>query len=380
MAQGRHSAQGGGPLMTRRGVLACALGALGLAGAAGFGISGCDGDVADGSPAQDSSAGSVSAAHQAAVNDGDTVYYVAFSSGSIVRSDRADSSREVLYTNGQVNHLGVRYLACSDDEVLFCDAPTASILAVGTVGAGAQKRTVWASGSSTRLPLPIVIAQGRLYFSLLESTSMDSELCSVALDGSDLVTHFALPEGFYARYVDVGAGRVYCSGVSLDDVRQIRSVTLEGADELVVFSLDGVASEKSALSWQVADGHVYVEAQDDVALTNRLVSVAADGTDEQLVHDFSSQKVVFDRSGDDLFFVDRETFAVLVNTGTQKDGTPSIEALATVPRRTSATALAFVEAGDEIVWVTTVTPGADSANEYVTYQVTREDAAVVELS
>lgn len=361
-------------------MIACTLGALGLAGVAGLGISGCDGGAADDLAAQGSSAGTVSVAHQAAVKNADTVYYVAFSSGSIIRSDQVNSSREVLYTNGQVNHLGVRYLACTDDEVLFCDAPTASILAVGATGGDTTRRTVWASESPTRLPLPIVIDQGRLYFSLLESTSMESELCSVSPDGTDLVTHFTLPDGFYAHYVDVEDGRVYYSGVSPDDTRQIRSVTLEGADELVVFSLDGVSSEKSALSWQVADGRVYVEAQDDVALTNRLVSVATDGTDEQLVHDFSSQKVIFDRSGGDLFFVDRETFAVLVNTGTQKDGTPSIEALATVPRRTSATALSFVEAGDEIVWVTTVTPGVDNANEYVTYQITREDAAVVELS
>lgn len=386
MKRARHIAAEG-PLMTRRTALACALGGLGLLGFAG--LIGCRGesspaDAATGSgvpPADGAADGfdvSAHVAHETGVRDGDALYYVAFSSGSIVRCGLDGSGPEVLYSNGHVNHLGIRYLALDGGELFFCDVPTASVRAVPC--AGGEARTVWASEDARALPLPVVVAGERLYFSLLDGESMGSELWSVRRDGSDPHAHFSLPANFYVQCVDPERGRAYYAGTDGLDARQIRSAALaDGSDELVLFSLDGVPSAASALSWQVAADRLLVEAQDDTQLTNRLLSMALDGSDQQLVHDFSSQKVVFDSWADHLFLVDRETLAVLARTGEGPEGGPHFETVATIPRRAAGSALSLVEADDGLVWVMTVTPGVDNANEYVTHLVDPATGTVTEL-
>ena len=364
----------------RRSALMLAAGALGVAGFVA--AAGCMGT---GSPASSGTAApaapdavapaSSTPAHQAAVSDGDFVFYVDFSDGSLVRCDADGAGRTVLYSNGQVNHLGIRYLVCASGEVFFCDAPTASLLAVPQDGG--EARPVWASPNPDQLPLPLCVDGGLVYFSLLDGTTMQSTIFSVAPDGSEPRRHTTLPSGFYAQLVDGATGRVYYSGVSDKDVRQIRSAALGGADEQVLFSLDGVASKDSALSWQLSADRLFVEVQDNVAASNQLLSLALDGTDEQLVYDFSSQKVLFDLCGSELWFLNRETFSLMARAD---EGGPLVEEVAVVPKRSAGTAVSFLEAGEGVAWVTTVTPGEDTANEYVTYLVIRETGTVLELS
>ena len=382
MAQGRHvSRDPRGPVLDRRHALAAlwALGAAGLALAAGCVGEGGPGGQGGATPAADDGeqGATVSGcvAHQAAVCDGELVYYVDFSEGSLARCAPDGGERTVLYTNGQVNHLGIRYLLCTQGEVLFCDAPTASLRAVDT--RGGEARTLWASESAAVLPLPVCASGGRIWVSLLDSTDRSSRVASVALDGSDAQTHLALPAGFFPQLVDASATRVYYAGVSPDDVRQVRSDALGGSDERVLFSLDGVPSASSAISWQVAGGRLLVEAQDDTKASNRLLSLALDGTDEQQVYDFSSQKMLYDQAGSSMFFLNRETFSLMARRAA---GGPMVEELAQIPRRDTSTAVALLEAGDGMAWVTTVTAGQDSANEYVTYHVDQQTGQVTELS
>ena len=383
MAQGRHSKAGvrGSLMVDRRRALMLATGALGVAGFAA--VVGCmntgSSPAASGADGTETPApvvpASATLAHQAATSDGDSVFYVDFSEGSLVRCDAHGQGRTVLYSNGQINHLGIRYLVCASGEVFFCDAPTASLLAVPQ--GGGEARTVWASPNTDQLPLPLCVDDGRIYVSLLDSTTMTSTILSVAPDGSEVRRHTTLPAGFYAQVVDGAEGRVYYAGVADGDTRQIRSMTLDGTDEQVLFSLDGVASKNSALSWQVSADRLLVEVQDDAAGSNRLLSLALDGTDEQLVYDFSSQKVLFDLYGSDLWFVNRETFSLMARAD---EGGPLVEEVATLPKRASGTAVSFLEAGEGVAWVTTVTAGEDTANEYVTYMVSRETGEVIELS
>ena len=382
MAQGKHSKGASlGPLvMDRRHALGLAVGALGLAGFAA--VAGCMGTSSPAAPAAGSSPApdavapaSATLAHQAAVSDGDSVFYVDFSEGSLVRCDADGSGRTVLYSNGQANHLGIRYLVCASGEVFFCDAPTASLLAVPQDGG--EPRCVWASPNPEQLPLPLCVDGGLIYVSLLDGTTMESAILSVALDGSEPRRHTTLPANFYAQVVDGATRCVYYAGVTGEDVRQVRSMSLGGADEQVLFSLDGVASKDSSLSWQLSADRLFVEVQDNAAASNRLLSLALDGTDEQLVYDFSSQKVLFDLCGSDLWFVNRETFSLMARA---EKGGPLVEEVAVVPKRAAGTAVSFLEAGEGVAWVTTVTAGEDTANEYVTYMVLRETGTVLELS
>lgn len=374
MALGKHAAQGG-PMMTRRAALACAIGAVGAAGL--LAVLGCERDdasVSAGSDATDAPAGSASIAHQTAAEGAGGIFYVDFSSGSIVRTDRSGATREVIYSNGQVNHLGVRYLVCDGGDVFFCDAPSASLRAVPA--AGGEARTVLTSSSATVLPLPLLIEDGRVYLSMLDGATMASTLASVGCDGADYREHLTLPANFYAQYVDVPAGRVYYSGVSADDERQIRSSALDGSDELVLFSLDGVPSASSSITWQLFGGRLYVQALDSASSSNTLTSRLLDGTDEQLVHNFTTQRVSFDLFGGNLYFVDHDTLAVLASTLDE----PAPRTVATVPTRAAGTTVSAIEAGDGVVWIMTVTPGVDNANEYVTYMVDVEAGSVVELA
>lgn len=366
MALGKHAAKGG-PTLTRRAALACALGAVGMLGVAA--ALGCDRDAGD-EPTTE--APTANLAHQTAVESASGIFYVDFATGSIVRTDRSGASREVIYSNGGVNHLGVRYLVCSDDDVFFCDVPSASLRAVPA--AGGEARTVLSSPSPSVLPLPLLIEDGTIYLSMLDSQTMASTLASVGCDGGGYQEHLALPTSFYAQYVDVAEGRVYYSGVS-GEARQIRSAALDGADELTVFSLESAPSTGSSITWQIAGERLYVQALDGTSGTNALTSIALDGTDEKLVHNFSTQNVNFDLCGDDLYFIDRDTLTVLAST--LADPTP--KTVATIPPR-GGTTVSAIEAGDGLVWVMTVTPGVDNANEYVTYMVDVEGGSVLELA
>lgn len=382
MAKGDHS-----ETFSRRQFLAMAAGALGVSGfavAAGCMGTGAPSSSSTSAPSEDPLPTDVSSpaftvAHQAAVQDDEgNVYFVDFSAGSLYRrpAGATDASADtLLYTNGQVNHLGIRYLACVSGEVFFCDAPSASVLAVPCEGG--DPRTVWTSGDPNVLPLILGVESDRLYLSLLDGTSMSSTLFSVGPDGSEPKSHRGLPSGFYAQLVDAAADTVYYSGVDPEtDVRQVRRSSLSGSGEKVLFSLDGVASASSSISWQLTGGRLLVEVQDDVAATNHLLSYSLEGTDEQLVYDFSSQKMLFDLFGSSLFFINRETFSVMAR---RSEGGPLVQEVAVVPHRSPATTVSFLEAGADACWVTTVTPGTDNANEYVTYMVARETGEVTEL-
>lgn len=368
MALGKHAA-GGGPTLTRRAAIACALGGVGMLGLAA--VLGCDrAPEAEGGDPEGTRAPSL--AHQTAVEGEGGIFFVDFSSGSIVRTDRSGATRDVIYTNGGVNHLGIRYLVCNGGDVYFCDVPSASLRAVP--GAGGEARTVLTSSSPTVCPLPLLIEGDVIYLSMLDSQTMGSTLASVSCDGADYQEHLALPANFYAQYVNPVAGRVYYSGVS-GETRQIRSAALDGSDETVVFSLDAVPSTSTSMTWQISGDCLYVQALDGTTFTNTLTSVALDGSNRQLVHDFSTQNVSFDLYGDDLYFIDRDALTVLA--GTLSEPTP--RTVANIPSR-AGTTVSAIEAGDGLVWVQTVTPGVDNANEYVTYMVDIEGGSVMELS
>lgn len=370
MALGKHAA-GGGPTLTRRAAIACALGGVGMLGLAA--VLGCDRTSDAGSEGTDDteSTRTPSLAHQTAVEGEGGIFFVDFSSGSLVRTDRSGATRDVIYTNGGVNHLGIRYLVCDGGYVYFCDVPSASVRAVPA--AGGDARTVLASSSNSVYPLPLLIEGGVIYLSMLDSQTMGSTLASVCCDGTGYQEHLTLPANFYAQYVDPVAGRVYYSGVS-GETRQIRSAALDGSDEVVLFSLDSAPSASTSMTWQISGERLYVQALDGTTSANALTSVALDGSDEQLVHDFSTQNVSFDLYGDDLYFIDRDTLTVLASTLSE----PTPRTVARVPSR-AGTTVSAIEAGDGLVWVQTVTPGVDNANEYVTYMVDVEGGSVMEL-
>lgn len=371
MALGRHAAKGG-PTLTRRAAMACAFGAFGMLGVAT--ALGCGHDAETGGTDADAQEEPAMAnlAHQTAVEGDGALFFVDFSSGSVVRTDRSGATHEVVYSNGQVNHLGIRYLVCSGGDVFFCDAPSASVRAVPTTGGDA--RTVLSSPNPAVLPLPLLIEGDVIYLSMLDGQTMASTLASVRCDGSDYREYFTLPSGFYAQYVDVGGGRAYYSGVS-GDVRQIRSAALDGSDEATLFALEAPDGMSTSLTWQIAGDRLYVLALDGTTSSNLLTSRTLDGSDEQVVHNFSTQNVYFDLHGDDLYFIDRDALTVLAST--LDDPVP--QTVATIPPR-AGTTVSAIEAGDGIAWVLTVTPGSDNANEYVAYMIDIEAGLVMELA
>ena len=367
-------------IMTRRAVLAgLAVAAVGVVA----GVVGCvgsdDEEDADDADAQASAATDVALAHLGAVADDDATYFVRFDEGAVVRlaSGSGDGEGEVLYSNGQVNQLGIRYLAVADGALWFCDVPSRSICSLPT--GGGDVTVTYTAEDAAYLPVPIEVAGSTVWFSLIETAGTTGTVCSVGCDGSGFVEHLTLPAGFSAQYVDPDAGVAYYSGVGDSDEREVRSASLDGSGETTLWSFDGVASADSAMSWQVAGGRLYVEAQDNASGTNRLLSVALDGSEEEatVLHDFSTQKVLFDRCGDDLYFVDRETLAVMVASADDPDAPAT---LASVPKLADGTTVSALEAGSAMAWVTTATAGEDTATEYVTYQVARETGELTELA
>lgn len=314
-------------------------------------------------------------AHEAAVSDDDATYFVDFTTGSIMRCDAGATTSETLYTNGRVNQLGIDNLVCADGIIYFGDVPSSSICAISTEGGDVT--TLWTSEDVSLSPVPIEIAGDTLYFSVVDDESLQSTIWSVSLDGSDAQTYTTLPDSFSAQYIDPDSGLVYYSGISSNSTREIHSATLAGEEELTVWAFDDITSSDSAITWRVTSERVVIEAQDNVAPSNQLLSVALDGTDEQVLHDFSSQKVMFDLGGTDLYFVDRETFAFLVISADDLD---EVESLASIPKTDDGTAVSSIEAGDGKAWVTTVTAGEDTANVYTTYEIDRETGEVTELA
>ena len=369
--------------MTRRAVLAgLAVAAVGVVA----GVVGCVGsgdeedaqtDVDASEDAQASATTDVALAHLGAVADDEATYFVRFDEGAVVRLASGDDEGEVLYSNGQVNQLGIRYLAVADGTLWFCDVPSRSICSVPT--GGGDVTVTYTAEDAAYLPVPIEIAGDTVWFSLIETAGTTGTVCSVGCDGSGAVEHLTLPTGFSAQYVDADAGVAYCSGVGDSDEREVRACALDGSGETVLWAFDGVASTDSAITWQVAGGRLYVEAQDNATPSNRLLSVALDGSEDEasVEHDFSTQKVLFDRCGDELTFVDRETFAVMTLASDEDE---TVVSLATVPKLADGTTVSALEAGSGVAWVTTATAGEDTAIEYLTYEVSRETGEVTLLA
>lgn len=348
-----------------------ALGVISTVGCEDEGVSAALAGITDGSDTSTD----VILAHEAAVSDDDATYFVDFTTGSIMRCDAGATTSETLYTNGRVNQLGIDNLVCADGIIYFGDVPSSSICAISTEGGDVT--TLWTSEDVSLSPVPIEIAGDTLYFSVVDDESLQSTIWSVSLDGSDAQTYTTLPDSFSAQYIDPDSGLVYYSGISSNSTREIHSATLAGEEELTVWAFDDITSSDSAITWRVTSERVVIEAQDNVAPSNQLLSVALDGTDEQVLHDFSSQKVMFDLGGTDLYFVDRETFAFLVISADDLD---EVESLASIPKTDDGTAVSSIEAGDGKAWVTTVTAGEDTANVYTTYEIDRETGEVTELA
>lgn len=348
-----------------------ALGVVSTVGCEDEGVSAALAGITD-----DSDTGSdVILAHEAAVSDDDATYFVDFTTGSIMRRDAGADTSETLYTNGRVNQLGIDNLVCADGIIYFGDVPSSSICSISTEGGDVT--TLWTSEDVSLSPVPIEIAGDTLYFSVVDDESLRSTIWSISLDGSDAQTYTTLPDSFSAQYIDPDSSLVYYSGISSESTREIHSATLAGKEELTVWAFDDVTSSDSAITWQVTSERVVIEAQDNITPSNQLLSVALDGTDEQVLHDFSSQKVMFDLGGTDLYFVDRETFAFLVISAENLDET---ESLASIPKTDDSTAVSSIAAGDGKAWVTTVTAGEDTANIYTTYEIDRETGKVTELA
>ncbi len=364
--------------ISRRALLAC--GTVGVVALGLSALAGCRGGLAGNASGESSDAAetdettTTGLAHQSVVEDDEGVYFVDLATGSVKRTDRAGSASETLYTNGQPTNSGIRYLVCHDGTICFGDVPSAKILSVPTSGGDAEE--VWESEESTEVPVPLLVDDDRLYFGVYDSTTEGSTLRSVKLSGNGAKEHLTIPSGFYFQDIDLDAGRVYYSGINDEDHREIRSATLDGEDELVVFGVEDASSNSSQISWRLLGGSVYVEVQDNENISNRLLRVSTDGTEQELVYDFSSQKMLFDACGDDFFFLDRDAFTLLA----LDEDSSGVTTLAQIPKATDGTVASILEAGDGVAYVTTTTAAADGTSEYATYLVDRESCEVVELS
>ena len=357
-------------MLTRRGAITTVVGGAALTLC--LLALGCDSDTGE-TGSNSSSAPAQDIARQTVIESDGSIYYVNLASGSVVRSEEDGSDAQVLYTNGIPKLAGVRYIILDGTTVYFGDIPTGAVRAVST--SGGDPWTVYSSGDATKSLTPRVLESGRVYMSLQDVSLGESSLCSVRTDGSDYKEHFSLPGGFYAKSICAAENLVWYSGINDADEREIRSCSLDGSNENVVYAMEGVPSSSSELSWKRVDGRLVVVAFDYSAKATKLLSLSEDGSDAQVVYDFGARSLLFDYRDDTYWLVDTTAFSLLSLSASGGDPVTVSE----IPRKTESTVVSLVEADTDKIWVTTLSSDLPDTESYAIYGVARDTGEVMQL-
>ena len=314
-------------------------------------------------------------AHQAGIARGGIGFYIDFTSGTLMRCNLDGQDREALYSNGQQNAAGIRYLVSSDDEVFFGDVPSLSVKAIPRDGG--EARTVVTAPTDTKLqPLPRAIVGEHLILSMNDATDNSSTLWSVKLTGEGARMLFPLPQGFYLHGIDLESRRAFYSGVNEQNQWEIRSASLEdGSDESILWTLEESTADTSTLSFALANGLIVACAGDASAASYEIFTLELDGTGKQQVHPFGSQRIDFDASGQSLFVADLDALALLA----EDSATKGFSTVAQIPREGASTVLYALEADEGLCWLTTMHPDADNQAVYLTSLYNAETGELTKL-
>ena len=357
-------------MLTRRNALSAVVGGTALT--LGLLALGCDSDAGE-KDSSSSSAPAQDVARQTVIESNGSIYYVNLASGSVVRSEEDGSDAQVLYTNGVPKLAGVRYIILDGTTIYFGDIPTGAVRAVST--SGGDPWTVYSSGDATRSLTPRVLESGRVYMSLQDVSLGESSLCSVRTDGTDYKEHFTLPAGFYAKSICAEENLVWYSGINDADEREIRSCSLDGSSETVVYAMEGIPSSSSELAWKRVDGRLVIVAFDYSAKAATLMSLAEDGSDSKVVYDFGARSLLFDYRDDAYWLVDTSAFSLLSLAASGGDPVTISE----IPRKTESTVVSLVEADTDKIWVTTLSSDLPDTESYAIYGVARDTGEVMQL-
>ena len=314
-------------------------------------------------------------AHQAGVARGGEAFYIDFTTGTLMRCDADGQGREALYSNGQQNAAGIRYVVAGDDEVFFGDVPSFSLKAVPH--GGGEARTVVSAPSDTKLqPLPRAIVGEHLILSMNDAADNSSTLWSAKLTGEESRMLFPLPQGFYLHGIDAASRRAFYSGANEQGFWEIRSANLEdGGNEQVAWTLEESPAEASTLSFALANGRIVACAGDASAASYEIFTLALDGSGKQQVHPFGSQRIDFDASGSSLFVADLDALALLA----EDPDTKGFSTVAQIPREGGSTVLYSLEADEGLCWLTTMHPDADNQAVYLTSLYNAETQELTKL-
>lgn len=323
----------------------------------------------------------VTASQAVCVNE-ENSYRVRFSTGSIVSGPRDGSGTpSELYSNGYPRLTGIRYLLLADGiaegTLFFGDVPSGEVRSVPT--GGGDWTTVFAPNvAATQGATPRAFQEDRLYVACADAQTNQTTIYSVAPDGGELALHLTLPAGFALCGLDAPFDAVWYAGVNADDHRELRFCKLDGTGEVVAHVLDCDAGANTSISCHRWGDRVYAYVESATTPSSQLWSYALDGSDEQLVRDFTSQRFAMGGRLGTLYLVDLGSFGLL--SMDLADPQAPLATVGQVPQLSSQTKVSFVEVAGEAVWVTAYTADTDDQNALLTYRIDPASGEVAVMS